>query len=223
MAVMRRSEVAGDGHRCVEVLDAAGVPVPVAGDFLTHLSARGCSPNTVLAYGSDLGHLWRFLGAAGLCWDALTPERAVDLLVHLRATPARRRGQPRAPMLVTQDGAPAGPPGLSPATVNRALAAVSSFYDWAILAGRFSGLNPIVRVVDRALVRAADRHRPFLAGISRAPETRRGARAAAGRPGLWPAARDHPPPRGPPQGRAAEVAHRARGGSARRWKRSRPT
>ena len=28
-------------------------------------------------------------------------------------------------------------------------------------------------MVDRALVRAADRHRPFLAGISRAPETRR--------------------------------------------------
>ena len=173
MAVVRRSEVAGSGQRPVEVLDDAGVAVPVAGDFLAHLSARGCSPNTVLAYGSDLGHLWRFLDAAGLCWDALTPERAIDLLAHLRATPARHRGQSRLPVLATHDGVSADPPGLSPATVNRALAAVSSFYDWAILAGRFGGPNPIVRVVDRALVRAADRHRPFLAGISRTSETRR--------------------------------------------------
>ena len=172
MAVVRRSDAAG-GHRRVEVLDAAGIPVPVAGDFLAHLSARGCSPNTVLAYGSDLGHLWRFLDAARLGWDALTPERAMDLLAHLRATPARLRGQPRMPALATCDGEPADAPGLSPATVNRALAAVSSFYDWAILAGRFDGANPIVRVVDRALVRAADRHRPFLAGISRQLETRR--------------------------------------------------
>ena len=70
MAVVRRSNAAG-GHRRVEVLDAAGNPVPVAGDFLAHFSARGCSPNTVLAYGSDLGHLWRFLDAARLGWDAL--------------------------------------------------------------------------------------------------------------------------------------------------------
>ena len=81
MAVVRRSEVAGSRHRLVEVLDDAGVAVPVAGDFLAYLAARGCSPNTVLAYGSDLGHLWRFLGAAGLAWDALTPERAIETMV----------------------------------------------------------------------------------------------------------------------------------------------
>ncbi len=173
MAVLRQSEVAGSGHRPAIVLDAAGVAVPTAGDFLAHLAARGCSPNTVLAYGHDLGHLWRFLGAARLAWDALTPERAVDLLAHLRATPARRHGQPRTPALATQEGVPASPPGLSAATVNRALAAVSSFYDWAILAGRSGGPNPITRVVDRALVRVTERQRPFLSGISRQPETRR--------------------------------------------------
>src|SRR5256885_13264339 len=165
MALMRRSETA-DRRRPVEVLDEAGVVVPVAGDFLAHLAARGCSPNTVLAYGYDLGHLWRFLDAARLDWGQLTPERAVDLLIHLRATPARRRGQPRTPVLATSEGAPAGLPGLSATTVNRALAAVSSFYDWAILAGQFDGPNPIARVVDRALVRAIDRHRPLPAGTS---------------------------------------------------------
>ena len=147
--------------------------MPVAGDFLAHLAARGCSPNTVLAYGHDLGHLQRFLEAARLGWDDLTPERAVDLLAHLRATPARRRGRPSTPVLATSGGVLAEPPGLSPATINRALAAVSSLYDWAILAGRFGGPNPIARVADRALLRAIDRHRPFLAGISRLPATRR--------------------------------------------------
>ena len=173
MAGVRRSEVTAGGHRLVEVLDAAGLVVPAVGDFLAHLTARGCSPNTVLAYGCDLGHLWRFLGAAGVGWDELTPERAIDLLAHLRATPARRCGQPRAPVLATREGELAGSPGLSAATVNRTLAAVSSFYDWAILAGRFGGSNPIARVADRALVRAADGHRSFLAGISREPATRR--------------------------------------------------
>lgn len=173
MAVLRRSEAACIGRRPVEVLDEAGVAVPVAGDFLAHLAARGCSPNTVLAYGHDLGHLWRFLGAARLGWEALTPERAVGLLAHLRATPARRRGQPRTPVLATSEGASAALPGLSAATVNRALAAVSSFYDWAILAGRLDGPNPIVRVVDRAVVSVTDRHRPFLSGISRQHATQR--------------------------------------------------
>jgi integrase/recombinase XerD len=172
MAFARRSERAGR-RSVVEVLDGTGAVVTVAGDFLAHLAARGCSPNTILAYGCDLGHLWRFLDAAGLVWESLTPQRAVDLLLHLRSTPARRLRQPRTPVLATLEGEPAGAAGLSPATVNRALAAVSSFYDWTILAGRFSGPNPIVRVADRALVQAIDRHRPFLTGISREPASRR--------------------------------------------------
>jgi integrase/recombinase XerD len=63
MALVRRSEAA-NGENHLEVLDEAGVAVPIVGDFLGHLAARGCSPNTVLAYGYDLGHLLRFLGAA---------------------------------------------------------------------------------------------------------------------------------------------------------------
>ena len=172
MVLLRRSEAAGH-RRPVEVLDGSGAIVPVAGDFLAYLAARDCSPNTVLAYGYDLDHLWRFLGVARLGWESLTPEHALDLLAHLRAIPARRRGPPRTPVLATIQGAPAAPFGLSAATVNRALAAISSFYDWAILAGRFDGPNPIARVADRALVRATDWHRPFLAGISRQPPTRR--------------------------------------------------
>jgi len=172
MTLVRRPGIAGSGHP-IEVLDQAGATVPVAGDFLAHIAARGCSPNTVLAYGYDLGHLWRFLDAARLSWEELTPDRAVNLLAYFCATPAQRRARPHNPVLATSGGVTAGAAGLSPATINRALAAVSSFYDWAILAGRFDGLNPIARVADRALVHAADRHRPFLAGITHTQQTRR--------------------------------------------------
>jgi len=83
MALVRRSEAAKRGC-LIEVQDESGAAVPLAGDFLAHLAARGCSPSTVLAYDHDLGHLWRLLGAARLGWDVLTPEHAVDLLAHLR-------------------------------------------------------------------------------------------------------------------------------------------
>ncbi len=172
MVLVRRSRTADTKH-AVEVLDQAGDPIPIAGDFLAYLAVRGCSPNTVLAYGYDLGHLWRFLDTARLHWDELTSERAVHLLIHLRAMPAKRIGQPQNPVLTTCNGTTTGVSGLSPATINRALAAVSSFYEWTILAARFDGPNPIVRVVDRTFARVTDRHRSFLAGISRQQATQR--------------------------------------------------
>ena len=106
----------------------------------------------------------------------MTRERAAGVSI-----PRAKLTQPRAPVLATREGEPAGPPGLSPATVNRALAAVSSFYDWAILAGRFEGANPIARVMDRALVRAADRHPPSWPASPASP--RPGARCRSRRSG----------------------------------------
>ena len=50
---------------------------------------------------------------------------------------------------------------------------MSSFYDWALLAGCTSGTNPIVKVEARALLRSVDRHRPFLQGIALGAPLRR--------------------------------------------------
>ena len=165
-----------DGHRRSGVLDRPDGAAPVVARFLSHVAARGCSPNTVAAYGYDLGHLWRFLGLAQLGWEELTPLRAIDLLAHLRATPARRRGDPLGPVLATSEGVSAGPRCLGASTINRALAAVSSFYSWASMAGLFDGANPITRVLDRTVVCVTDRHVPFLAGISRQQPTKRALR-----------------------------------------------
>ena len=61
---------------------------------------------------------------------------------------------------------------LSVATVNRVLAAVSSFYEWAMITDRFDGPNPITRIHDHAATRVSEGHRPFLTGIASRSPTR---------------------------------------------------
>ena len=65
---------------------------------------------------------------------------------------------------------------LAATTVNRILAAVSSFYEYVILAGMFGRLNPIEKRPDPALQRVSERHRPFMGGASRQRPIRRAVR-----------------------------------------------
>jgi integrase len=143
----------------------------VAALFVAYLEASGCSPHTAHAYEHDLTHLRSFLVEQDLDWRALTPARAVDLLIHLRDKQSRRRGAGQHPTLATMDGERATA-RLSTRTINRVLAAVSSFYEWARITERFAGANPITRVHDRAAARVSERHRPFLTGIASQPRTR---------------------------------------------------
>ena len=143
----------------------------VAALFVAYLEASGCSPSTAHAYEHDLTHLRSFLVEQDLDWRALTPARAVDLLIHLRDKQSRRRGAGQHPSLATMDGERATA-RLSTPTINRVLAAVSSFYEWARITERFAGANPITRVHDRAAARVSERHRPFLTGIASQPRTR---------------------------------------------------
>jgi hypothetical protein len=87
-------------------------------------------------------HLAAFLVEQNLDWRALTPTRAVDLLIHLRNKQSRRRGPGHHPSLATIEGERAVQ-RLSAATINRRLAAVSSlFYEWARATDRFAGPGP---------------------------------------------------------------------------------
>ena len=65
---------------------------------------------------------------------------------------------------------------LAATTVNRILAAVSSFYEYVILAGMFDRLNPIEKRPDPALQRVSERHRPFMGGAPRQRPIRRAVR-----------------------------------------------
>jgi site-specific recombinase XerD len=141
------------------VLDDAGEPIAAVAGFLRSLAARGCSPNTQSAYAYDLLHFLRFLAQRSRTYDEFTPADAWALLAYLREVPGRR---------------PARRLGLAPATVNRILAAVSSFYEYLILAGhRTSGENPLQQEADLARERVPDRHRPFMGHASRQRPVRR--------------------------------------------------
>ena len=140
------------------VRDDAGNSVKPIHDFLRYLDARGSSPNTIRSYAYDLRRVWEFLEAQGLEWQEFNIASAVDLIAGLHDRIDVRPGRSAI--------AP-GPARLSPATVNRALAAMSSFCDWAIIAGQLTPPNPmrVSKSINKPSV--TDRHRPFFEGISR--------------------------------------------------------
>jgi integrase len=162
----------GLGPVSYELLDDAGRAVPEVGAFLRHLRARGCSPNTVAAYAYDLLHFTRFLTEHRLAYGAFTSAHALALLEHLRRLPSRRASQRLGLALCTTDSGRAIT-RLSATTVNRVLAAVSSFYEYLIVADQFAPENPIQRRLDPALARVEERPRAFLEGVSRQRPVRR--------------------------------------------------
>jgi integrase len=164
-----------DGSLSVMLVEDEGEPIAVVSRFLGHLAARDCSPNTLVAYAYDLRHLWMFLADHSLAWQELRPRHALDLLEYLRALPSRRPRQRLSLTLATRD--PDGPATqLAPGSVNRILAAVSSFYEYALLAGLMESVNPIEQRPDPALARVADRHRPFMGSVSQQRPLRRSVR-----------------------------------------------
>jgi integrase len=172
--VVQRKQVDG-GLSLAELLDESGEPVAIVSAFLRYLAARDCSPNTLVAYAHDLQHFWRFLVRDELTWDAFRPPHALELLEYLRTVP-HRRTLPRVglTLLTVIDGEPAA--GLAAPTINRILAAVSSFYEFAILSGQLDRHNPIEQRPDPALRRVSERHRSFMEGASRQRPVRRSVR-----------------------------------------------
>ncbi|WP_227874114.1 tyrosine recombinase XerC [Cupriavidus metallidurans] len=160
------------GQRCVELLDDAGEPVIVVNVYLRHLAARNCSPNTLVAYAHDLQHLWRFLSQQHLEWREFRVWHTVEFLGYLRSLriplSPRRRSIAEARSI---DGKPMTQ--LAATTVNRILAAVSSFYDFAILSAQLDSSNPLEKTCDHQQQRVTGRHRPFMDGASRQRPLRR--------------------------------------------------
>jgi len=161
-----------DGSIKVRLLDERGEPVEVVSGFLRFLAARDCSPNTLMSYAYDLRHLWRFLAGQDLSWDRFGPQHSIALLEYLRSVPSHRPRRRMTLSVVTLDeDRPATK--LAASTVNRILAAVSSFYEYAILSGLWDQANPLEKRADPALARVTERHRPFMGRASRQRPIRR--------------------------------------------------
>jgi integrase/recombinase XerD len=153
----------------VILLDDVGDEVAPVTRFLLHLTDAGYSPNTVCAYAYDLRHLVRFLNSHAMGWDDFRPSTALEFLSYLRQVPSQRPAQRLGLTVATERGRL-----LSAATVQRVLAATSSFFDWAIAAEQYTaGENPMQRRVDHALGRAPERHQPFVGAASRQQPVRR--------------------------------------------------
>jgi integrase len=174
MRVIRRKQ-AENSRWAVSLVDDTDTPIEVVERFLAHLGARGCSPNTQKAYAYDLLRFWRFLEAEALTWDSFGSTDALNLLEHLRTVPSARSAQ-RLGVSMAVPVATGSARLLSPATVNRVIAAISSFYDYVSLAGLLNGVNPIEKRPDPSRWRVSERHRPFLEGISRQKPMRRSIR-----------------------------------------------
>nr|WP_229925036.1 tyrosine-type recombinase/integrase [Streptomyces sulfonofaciens] len=139
------------------------------------LAARDCSPNTLVSYAYDLRHLRLFFAGSGLTWERFGPPDSIALLDYLRSVPSRRPRRRMTLSVVTVDAE--GPATkLAASTVNRILAAVSSFYEYAILSGLVERANPLEKRLDPALGRVSERHRPFMGRASRQRPVRRAVR-----------------------------------------------
>lgn len=111
------------GKGAPRLLDDVGHDIASANDFLRAALAHG-SPNTAAAYAYDLKRFFEFLARSQLTVEDVRPRQAVEFLVYLRELIPRRSGR---------SSMSGSAPALAPATINRILAAISSFYDHLII------------------------------------------------------------------------------------------
>jgi integrase len=159
------------------LLDENGHPLAVVSGFMRHLRARGFSPNTLSAYAYDLLHFMTFLKERHLTYEEFGPSHAIAFLEYLSMLPSRRQARRFGLVLSTTTASGTSSTRLSPATVNRIIATVSSFYEYLILSGQWTAReNPIQQVDDPHLARVSERHRPFMGHVSRQRPMRRAVR-----------------------------------------------
>jgi integrase/recombinase XerD len=108
-----------------------------------------------------------------MSWEAFRPAHALEVAGGAASNagpsacsaPGAERGD---------DGrGPAGDPAGSGDRQPGVLAAVSSFYEYAVMSGQLGHENPLERRADHASERVSDRQRPFMDGASRQRPVRR--------------------------------------------------
>ncbi len=167
--VLSPSQGQGQGQVSFELLDDSGQPLPEVSWFMHFLSARGCSPNTLAAYAYDLLHFAQFFVGRGLDFGSFGPAESILFLEYLRSVSNARSthryslvlctggNAETAGVAATRGSGRSSSTRLAPATINRAIAAVSSFYDYLIVSAWLqTRQNPIAKQYDPALARVAD-------------------------------------------------------------------
>lgn len=111
------------GEMSWTVVGIEGLPIEPIESFLAYLAARQFSPNTVRTYSFALASYFEFLDGRSLDWESVRLEDVASFVGWLwRAAPNVIVLAPSASRL-------------APATVNKTLAAVSSFYEYQVRNG----------------------------------------------------------------------------------------
>jgi len=144
----------GPGRLSWTVTGPGFLPVPPADEFLSYCSAVGRSPTTVETYARALAIFFRYLDGAHLDWSELRLEDAAHFVEWLQ--------RPAENVIVVDEWTPANLRGRKPATVNKIVATMTSFYDYHASNG--------VAVIDRLVTWrhiANRRYKPFLHHVTK--------------------------------------------------------
>lgn len=144
--------VVGPDHLAVEPIE----------EFLSHLVNQRRSPNTVRAYSYDLKDYFEYLRGRGLDWARLRYDELAAFKPWLRLSLAARRGE--IAVLPSVESA------CTESTINRKLAAVTSFYEFHARHGVPMAL--IIRGAARPLAASRSSFAPFLSHVRRSRPTR---------------------------------------------------
>lgn len=133
-------------------------PVDPVESFLAYLTAIERSPNTVKAYAHDLKDWWYYLDGRGLDWKSVDLEAVASFVAWLRLPPPARNG--------TVAVLPTVEHHCMASSVNRKLAAVSTFYEFHARSGvAIADLLVTMRPVGPHRS-AATSYKPFLQHIA---------------------------------------------------------
>jgi integrase/recombinase XerD len=149
-------------------------PVAPVDAFLAYLAVVERSPNTIKAYAHDLKDWWSYLRGRRAEWTAVTLEDLGGFVAWLRLPPAARDGKVAVLPSVEQHCAVS--------SVNRKLAAVTSFYEFHARSG-VEVAQLLVSLRPAGLRSGATSYKPFLQHIAKSePQRRRAIKLRAPRP-----------------------------------------
>lgn len=169
---VQRVLLPGSGAESWTLLGDDGRVVEPAERFLGYLSSIERSPNTVKSYAHDLKDWFCYLACHSLDWRQVNLEDVAGFVAWLRLPPRGRDGAVAA--------LPAAGHHCGPASVNRKLAALTSFCEFHARHG--TGLGGLMKVIQPAGGRRQAGFRPFLHHISKGkPQARRVIKLPAGR------------------------------------------
>lgn len=143
------------------VVDDAGYEVTVVSDFLRFLAVKNYSPNTLKNYAYDMRCCFEYFENIQRSYKDLKPKDMIGLVEYLSDKSCRRK--PDNVITMSDIKAGATKTGrLSPKTVNRILASLSSFYDWVNLSDDSYSGTPLPEVQDYKTVPITESYRGFL-------------------------------------------------------------